>query len=771
MLWNKWYRRSLFSRLAAPANTRARRRPPRRSIRPLLETLESRLTPAVFNVGAGDVAGLIADINTANSNGQSNTINLSAGAYDLTDVNNYWYGPNGLPAIDSNLTIHGNGAVIQRDSASGTPDFRLFYVSGGMELAAGSLMMDNVTLEGGIAKGGDSGTGGGGLGAGGAILNQGALALTAVTLTNNEALGGSSGVGSTNTGGGGMGGDASYGNGGGFGGSLPGGPYGGRGGSDGSSNYGGGGGGGGFIAGADGDNGNGTSGGAGGAGGGLGGLGGGFIGNGDGGRGGEGLAGFGGSGGSFGGGGNAAAFDNAAGGGGGGIGGGGGAGSSLFDGFGGGIAGFGGFGGGGGGISTKGTSGGTGGFGGGSGSGDGFTGGGFGGGGDGNILGGGGGGGGLGGAIFNMGADSAHPGSGQATLINCTLTANIAQGGAATTGVGGSGFGAALFNLDGQVTLQNDTLAANIVQGGTGASSGGADGGAVYNLAYGNDIDTGQPVTATLLLNNSILAVNTGSSGFDLSAQAIQVVNGNGTNAVTITGTKNLVMSTDASPATGVILSTANPNLGPLQNNGGPTQTMLPAAGSPVLGAGDATLAPAADQRGLARPPAGPTDIGSVQVSVASTTGGGGGGGTTTGGGGTTTGGGGSTSNSDNANSPAPVPTSAGFFGLALEEYELTVERIFNAVLTELGMPQAPQTPLGAAIDQLSMAIHNDSLIASADILGQVAVGLGDSVALDALRVGQFWPPGPIVGQLPANPFLGLFPPNPIIGLFPGGPV
>src|SRR5579884_2194516 len=120
MLWNQWYRRSLVSRFAMPANHRARRGPPRASIRPMLETLESRLTPATFTVGAGDVAGLIADINTANSNGQSNTINLSAGTYDLTTVNNFWYGPNGLPAINSNLTIHGNGALIQRDTASGT---------------------------------------------------------------------------------------------------------------------------------------------------------------------------------------------------------------------------------------------------------------------------------------------------------------------------------------------------------------------------------------------------------------------------------------------------------------------------------------------------------------------------------------------------------------------------------------------------------------------------------------------------------------------------
>jgi hypothetical protein len=42
---------------------------------------------------------------------------------------------------------------------------------------------------------------------------------------------------------------------------------------------------------------------------------------------------------------------------------------------------------------------------------------------------------------------------------------------------------------------------------------------------------------------------------------------------------------------------------------------MLPSAGSPVLGAGDTSLAPSTDQRGLPRPTNGPTDLGSVQVS------------------------------------------------------------------------------------------------------------------------------------------------------------
>ncbi len=590
----------------APALSRPPRpRSPRRSRRPLLELLESRLTPAVFNVGPGDVAALINDINTADSNGQpSNTINLSPGTYTLTAVNNFWYGPTGLPPIDSNLTIHGNGATIQRDSSGLL--FRLFYVSGGTELPAGGLTMDNATLQDGVAAGGSSGGGGGGLGAGGAIFNQGTLVLTDVTLADNSALGGSSSGVNGIRGGGGMGGSAdTTGNGGGFGGSL-GGNFGGTGGSGGPGGaVNGGGGGGGFLTGANGETPTGAFGSDGSPGGGQGNFGGHGGGqNNDGGFGGRGSGsggGVGGSGGDFGSGGIDSQSGGGPGGGGGGIGGGGGYGND---------GGSGGFGGGGG----EGKNGGSGGFGGGGGSINFFSGGfnGFG-GGNGGGGGFGGGGAGMGGALFNMGADSAHPGSGQATLTNCTLTNNTAQGGnSGNFAGGGSGFGGAVFNLDGTATLSNDTLAANIVAGGTGSFAGGADGGAVYNLAFGNDIDTGKPVTAALVLHNSILASSIG--GKDLVSQ---VVNGLGVNVAAVIGSRNLAMTSTGTIDAGVISLTANPDLGPLQNNGGLTTTMLPLAGSPVLGAGDPSLAPVADQRGQPRPPNGPSDLGSVQVSVA----------------------------------------------------------------------------------------------------------------------------------------------------------
>ena len=64
-----------------------------------------------------------------------------------------------------------NGWLIEAqaaDSAAGTPAFRIFYVSGGLELSPGNLTLIDLTLANGLAQGGDgSFNAGGGLGAGG----------------------------------------------------------------------------------------------------------------------------------------------------------------------------------------------------------------------------------------------------------------------------------------------------------------------------------------------------------------------------------------------------------------------------------------------------------------------------------------------------------------------------------------------------------------------------------------------------------------------------
>jgi hypothetical protein len=196
-----------------------------RKVRLQLEELEDRVVPTSGSTPtagglpyatATNTTQLIADITYANTNSGSFTINLTDSTYDFSSANNNTFGPNALPVITGNITINGNGAVLQRDPSLGnnTP-FRFFYVSGSQVAspsgsqstvaATGSLTLENLTLEGGLAQGGSSGTGGGGLGAGGAILNMGNLTLNGVTVEQNDAIGGSSGTGNGGTSGGSLG--------------------------------------------------------------------------------------------------------------------------------------------------------------------------------------------------------------------------------------------------------------------------------------------------------------------------------------------------------------------------------------------------------------------------------------------------------------------------------------------------------------------------------------------------------------------------------------
>src|SRR5262249_55842620 len=94
----------------------------------------------IYYCGGGDVACLINSINMANAMGGWNLINLGAGTYNLTSVNNVVQGregPNGLPIILSQIVLQGTGAsstVIQR--APGAPEFRIFDVWGFLTLSS-----------------------------------------------------------------------------------------------------------------------------------------------------------------------------------------------------------------------------------------------------------------------------------------------------------------------------------------------------------------------------------------------------------------------------------------------------------------------------------------------------------------------------------------------------------------------------------------------------------------------------------------------------------
>lgn len=591
--------------------------------------------PATLNIaslpGTDGFVSLPEAIIAANNTAGADTIVLGANTYTISAPNNYWYGPTGLPPITSEITIEGNGAIIERSSAGGTPNFRLFFVmgpfhtggTGKVAVSPGNLTLRNLTLRNGLARGGNGGngainlamtnfggSGGGGLGAGGAVFNQGTLRLDACLVANNNAAGGNGGARfspSTSSaqggGGGGIGGSGLDSNtagikGGGF---YPApfdsftasataigttSPFGGHSGFGSSSAFGGGG----FSPGNDGASGAGSNGGgdtgtpnnnvgAGGAFGNGGSLGSGGGGIGGGGSWGDttqtaGSGGFGGGGGGQSGGGAPSGVSG--GGGNGGFGGGGGAGHHNNTGPGTGDLGFRGFGGG------DGTSGGP-------------------------AFGWGGGGAGMGGAIFNH--------TGTLTIFDCTFTQNSATGGtspAATTN--GQGLGGALFNLNGGMLIVSSTLAGNSASGGLTN-----DGGNVYSLALHGEGVQDSPGTATVTIENSVIANATGNSNVAVRQGGHPFHSPAGTSVSSLTTDSFSIIEggiiSFGATVTGTPV-TIDPMLGALASNGGPTQCMAPNTGSPAINGGNNAAAniPARDQRGVARIKGGTVDVGSVET-------------------------------------------------------------------------------------------------------------------------------------------------------------
>jgi hypothetical protein len=179
MRWHHWFRNGLTQPRTSPISRP--RAPGRGRLRPRLEQFEDRTLLTSYR--AGSVSDLINEINAANTAGGTNTITLTApttSPYILTAVDNTTDGPTGLPVIAKrdSLTIMGSGDTIERSTASGTPAFRLFDV-----IRGGSLTLQNLTLQNGLASGSGSAA------EGGAIYSQDTLVLSGVTVQGNVAQG------------------------------------------------------------------------------------------------------------------------------------------------------------------------------------------------------------------------------------------------------------------------------------------------------------------------------------------------------------------------------------------------------------------------------------------------------------------------------------------------------------------------------------------------------------------------------------------------------
>ncbi|MFO0938920.1 MAG: choice-of-anchor Q domain-containing protein [Gemmataceae bacterium] len=214
---------------------------------------------------------------------------------------------------------------------------------------------------------------------------------------------------------------------------------------------------------------------------------------------------------------------------------------------------------------------------------------------------------GLGGAIYNQGS---------VNIIASTLTGNEAIGGAGVnpnpdsylqiTVSGGDGKGGAIYNEVGTININNSTIAFNGAKRGNGGTTSQGLGGGLFNLG------------GTISVLNSTFSDNNANQGRgiyntnELTTLAYVWINNTiinedffATSSFT-QGDGNLIRSQEG--FAGNIVSTADPLLGPLQNNGGPTPTMALLPGSPAIDSGVALQTPVITEI-TARTDLGPSNI------------------------------------------------------------------------------------------------------------------------------------------------------------------
>jgi len=209
----------------------------------------------------------------------------------------------------------------------------------------------------------------------------------------------------------------------------------------------------------------------------------------------------------------------------------------------------------------------------------------------------------------NVGAGGGISNSGTLTLLNSSVMGNRTDNG-----------GGGILN-GGTVTLSNSTIAGNSASGtyytriishsyndfsgGNTGSGGGISNSGTLTLTNstvaGNDVNStggGIKNSNSMTLINSIIA-NSLNGGDCINEGTLEP---SSTNNLIEDGT----CSSAFSPGT-------DPNLGPLQDNGGPTQTYALLPGSPAIDAGTNDGCPDSDQRGVTRPINGTCDIGAYE--------------------------------------------------------------------------------------------------------------------------------------------------------------
>ena len=179
------------------------------------------------------------------------------------------------------------------------------------------------------------------------------------------------------------------------------------------------------------------------------------------------------------------------------------------------------------------------------------------------------------------------------TVRHCTFTGNIP----APADLGTTIWGGAVFNSGTALVLEHCTITGNRADAG----------GGIYHL------------TGSTSVRHCLIADNVDGNGYDTVADdAGNPMRSGGFNLIGRDAGGNGFTQDVNGDLVGTPDHPFLPHLGPLQNNGGPTPTMLPLPGSRAIDAGDPLFSgpPFTDQRGAARVSGARLDIGAVESSA-----------------------------------------------------------------------------------------------------------------------------------------------------------
>ena len=222
-------------------------------------------------------------------------------------------------------------------------------------------------------------------------------------------------------------------------------------------------------------------------------------------------------------------------------------------------------------------------------------------------------------------------------------------------GNSGGADGGAIKNVDNTLTLTDVTLSGNTAAGRKGGAISIDAGDAQLNVnratfnnnsadqggaIYGNGVSVLVQITNATFNGNSATTVG-GAFSITHAALVNTTIEGNtapSDGGVDKSGGSPSPRSTQSSPTTRAAIvptpfdsgsnnidsdgscgfaTTADPKLGPLQNNTGPTDTMALLPGSPAIESGTNTGCPTEDQRSMARPDGVLCDVGAYEAEVA----------------------------------------------------------------------------------------------------------------------------------------------------------